>query len=146
VLLGLGDAIRELPGEFKDEAPPGISSIRVFCPGCLVVSGTAHAHEAGLAQRLAENPSFEAWPLIVLTDDADFAVESEQNFLWSTFTRFEPAQDIVAKTSESRRYHHELSPPIVIDSRMKSSYPTTVEPDPQTVALVDRRWSEYFPK
>jgi hypothetical protein len=34
--------------------------------------------------------------------------------------------------------------PIVIDARMKPWYPKEVEPDPETVKLVDERWTKYF--
>ena len=33
----------------------------------------------------------------------------------------------------------------VIDARMKPSYPDELYCDPETAALVDRRWREYFP-
>src|SRR4029434_3467463 len=38
VWLGLGDAVRDLPREFRpaQPPPPGVSDVRVFCPGCLV--------------------------------------------------------------------------------------------------------------
>ena len=35
--------------------------------------------------------------------------------------------------------------PIVLDARMKPWMPGVVEADPATVALVDRRWRDYFP-
>jgi hypothetical protein len=34
---------------------------------------------------------------------------------------------------------------VVIDARMKPSYPADVRPDRATVERVDRRWGEYFP-
>jgi hypothetical protein len=37
------------------------------------------------------------------------------------------------------------TPPIVIDARMKPWYPKEVSCDPETAALVSRRWKEYFP-
>jgi hypothetical protein len=35
--------------------------------------------------------------------------------------------------------------PIVIDARLKPSYPEELFCDPDTARLVTRRWSEYFP-
>jgi hypothetical protein len=35
--------------------------------------------------------------------------------------------------------------PIGIDARMKPSYPAELSCDPDTAALVTRRWREYFP-
>ncbi len=46
VLLGMGDPVRDLPGEFTTSAvPPDINRVRVFCPGCLVVDGPDYAAE-----------------------------------------------------------------------------------------------------
>ena len=56
------------------------------------------------------------WPLVVLSDDAARAVASPMNFLWTTFTRFEPANDIHAAGVEVDRSHLCYTPPIVIDA------------------------------
>ena len=36
-------------------------------------------------------------------------------------------------------------PPIVIDARLKPGFPAELSCDPDTAALVTRRWKEYFP-
>src|SRR5436309_3216945 len=38
ILMGLGEAICDLPREFRGELPTGISRAEVFCVGCLVVA------------------------------------------------------------------------------------------------------------
>lgn len=143
ILMGLGEAHRELPKAFTGELPAGVSAAAVFCPGCLVVSGTAHAGEPDLAARVAAHVAFARWPLIVLTDRVEIA-RDETQFLWAVFTRFEPAADIHAAGVAVRRHHLRYTAPVVIDARMKRAYPPEVEPDPETLALVDRRWKEYF--
>ena len=45
------------------------------------------------------------------------------NFLWTTFTRFEPAADIHAAATRVVRHHVAYTPPIVIDARLKPWYP-----------------------
>src|SRR5918998_1560544 len=52
VLLGLGDAVRELPREFRGRLPRGVARAEVFCGGCLVVEGSPFAEERGLAARI----------------------------------------------------------------------------------------------
>ena len=53
VWLGLGDPVRELPRQFSAATlPAGVTDVRVFCGGCLVVGGPAHAAEPGAAARL----------------------------------------------------------------------------------------------
>ncbi|MEW6458853.1 MAG: UbiD family decarboxylase [Bacillota bacterium] len=143
ILMGLGHARRELPRSFAGELPAGVGAVEVFCPGCLVAAGAPHADEPGLAARVAAHGAFDEWPLIVLADRAEIA-RDQTDFLWTVFTRFEPAADIHAAGTEVRRHHLCYRPPVVIDARMKRAYPPEVEPDPETVALVDRRWGEYF--
>ena len=146
VWLGLGDPVRELPREFSStDVPAGVADVRVFCGGCLVVDGPAYANEAAAGARLARDPAFAGWPLIVLSDDAARAARSEMNFLWTTFTRFEPAADIHAADRRIVRNHIAYTGPIVIDARMKPWYPKELSADPGTAALVSQRWNEYFP-
>ncbi|MDA8097901.1 MAG: UbiD family decarboxylase [Clostridia bacterium] len=144
ILMGLGHARRELPRAFTGTPPQGVQAVNVFCPGCLVVAGETHGESPDLGQHLARDPALADWPLVILADDAGIAAR-EMDFLWAVFTRFEPAADIYAATTEVRRHHLNYAPPIVIDARMKATYPGTVEPLPETVELVDRRWKEYFP-
>jgi UbiD family decarboxylase len=147
VWLGLGEKVRELPGEFTRGAdlPRAARAPIVFCPGCLVVGGPPVADEPGAAARFAESPAFRDWPLVVLTDEPVRAAKSAMNFLWTTFTRFEPAADIHAASKRIVRNHVALSGPIVIDARTKPGFPDELFCDPETAALVSRRWREYFP-
>jgi UbiD family decarboxylase len=146
VWLGLGAPVRELPREFRAaELPQGCGDVRVFCGGCLVVGAPPHADEPGAAARFASHPAFREWPLVVLTDEPKRAAASPMNFLWTTFTRFEPAADIHAAGSRLVRHHPSYTPPIVIDARLKPSFPKELFCDPETAATVTRRWKEYFP-
>ncbi|MEL6714253.1 MAG: UbiD family decarboxylase, partial [Planctomycetota bacterium] len=145
VLLGLGDPRRKLPSEFTGSPAKPIESVAVFTDGTLCVSGPSHADDPTAAERVARDPAFEHWPLVVLVDDAETAARSSMNFLWTTFTRFDPASNLVAKNVEIVHHHPAYTPPIVIDARMKSSYPEELFCDPDTARTVDARWSEYFP-
>ncbi len=144
VLLGLGEAIRDLPRDVGGTLPSGARSFAVFCPGALVVDGPSFADDRDFAQRLAADPSVAGWPLVILADDAARATRDERSFLWHVFTRFEPAADVHGRRDVVRN-HIAFTPPVVIDARTKPWMPKLVEPDPGTVALVDRRWREYFP-
>ncbi len=147
VWLGLGDAVRELPREFRPAIPPPseVTDVRVFSPGCLVIGGPAYAGEPAAATRLAAHPAFTGWPLLVLTDEPRRAAASTMNFLWTTFTRFEPAADLHACGQRVTRNHLVRTPPILIDARRKPWYPEELFADPATAATVTRRWREYFP-
>jgi UbiD family decarboxylase len=147
VWLGLGEPVRELPREFRPAGPPPaeVTDVRVFCGGCLVVGGPSAADDPQAGARLAAHPAFRGWPLLVLTDEPRRAAASTMNFLWTTFTRFEPAADIHAAATRVVRHHVVHEPPVLLDARRKPSFPKEVVSDPVTAALVTRRWHEYFP-
>jgi 4-hydroxybenzoate decarboxylase subunit C len=145
VWLGLGDPVRELPRQFTASAPRGVTDVRVFCPGCLVVGGASRAVDPDAPARIAADVAFRDWSLVVLTDEPARAAASSMNFLWTTFTRFEPAADIHAAERRIVRNHIAYSAPIVIDARLKSGFPKELSCDEETARTVTRRWKEYFP-
>jgi UbiD family decarboxylase len=147
VWLGLGDPVRDLPREFRPAVPPPpeVTDVRVFCGGCLVVGGPPFASDREAAGRLAAHPAFAGWPLLVLTDEPERAARSPLNFLWTTFTRFEPAADIHARATRVVRHHLVHEAPVLVDARLKPSFPKELAGDPETAAAVTRRWHEYFP-
>jgi 3-polyprenyl-4-hydroxybenzoate decarboxylase len=104
IMLGLGQPVRDLPREFRGPLPNGVKRAEVFCGGCLVVEGSSFAEDEEQAARLAREEAFSAWPLVVLHDDASVA-QSAADFLWATWTRFEPAADIYAAETSVQRHH-----------------------------------------
>lgn len=145
ILLGLGDAVRELPREFRGALPPDVTRAEVFCGGCLVVEGMPYQQDPEQAARLARERAFAEWPLVILHDDASVAYTAA-DFLWATWTRFEPAADIHAALTTIQRHHLAYSAPIIIDARMKPGYPDELIVRSDIAELVDRRWREYFPR
>jgi UbiD family decarboxylase len=145
IMLGLGDPVRELPREFTGDLPRYVSRAEVFCGGCLVVEGQPFEKEPEQAARLASDEAFRAWPLVVLHDNASVA-RNVEDFLWATWTRFEPAADIHAADTKVIRHHLSYTAPIVIDARTKPGFPSELVVRPDIAQLVERRWREYFPK
>jgi hypothetical protein len=117
----------------------------VFCGGCLVVGGPSYAADREAGARIAAHPAFAGWPLLVLTDEPRRAAASPMNFLWTTFTRFEPAADVHAAAARVVRHHLSYTAPVLIDARLKPGFPKELGADPDTAATVTRRWREYFP-
>ncbi|HUC93959.1 MAG TPA: UbiD family decarboxylase [Paenibacillus sp.] len=146
VLVGVGRPIRELPAAYDEGPIDEVAAAAPYCKGCLVVAGAAYEREPELAKRLSGRLAARgtAWPLVVLVDDASI-VNGQTPFLWTVFTRFNPADDIYAET-ELRKHHLGYKLPIVIDARMKPGYPDELFPWEDIVRLVDRRWNEYFGK
>ena len=145
VWLGLGDPVRELPRNFSGELPLGVSEVHVFCGGCLVVGVSSSGDDPDAPARIAAHASFADWPLVVLTDEPARAVRSAINFLWTTFTRFEPAADIHAAGTRVVRNHLAYTAPVVIDARLKPGFPEELSCRPDVASRVSDRWLEYFP-
>ena len=145
IMLGLGEPVRKLPAEFTGPLPQRISRAEVFCRGCLVLEGPAYTEDESLAARVASLPELADWPLIILHDDASVA-NSVADFLWATWTRFEPASDIYAAETTVQRHHLVYRAPIVIDARTKPGFPKELIVRDDIARLVDKRWGEYFPR
>lgn len=147
LLMGLGkEAKRQLPQSLDRCLPACISDRRVFLPGTLVAQGASYEQDRELGARLAASEELAGWPVVVLVDDVRQATVSLQEFIWTFFTRFEPAADVYAGASEMHRFHVGLSEPIVIDCRMKPWYPHVLEVDPETRKLVDEKLPRILPE
>ncbi len=105
----------------------------------------AFAADRECVRELVHCPEFRDWPLIVAVDSVEKALASEAAFLWTTFTRFEPAADLHAQAIQLKRLHPSFTGPIAIDARMKPWYPKELFCDDKTAKNVDERWTEYFP-
>ena len=145
IMLGLGDAVRSLPREFRGTLPSSISRAEVFCAGCLVLEGPSYADDESMGTSVAANSAFAEWPLIVLHDKAN-VVKSTADFLWATWTRFEPASDIYAAKTDVVRHHLAYRMPMVIDARTKPGFPRELIVRDDIAELVDKRWVDYFPR
>ncbi len=146
MLMGLGkEKKRELPLHFTAPLPGSCCKPTVFLPGTLVVEGVSYKENPLLAQELAEHGPLQEWPVIMLVDDCKEATSSMQDFLWTIFTRFEPAADIHARSTSVHRFHVGLHPPVVIDCRMKPWYTKILEVDQATKEKVDGRFSKIIP-
>jgi len=145
MLVGVGDAVRDLKREYRGELPNYLKSAEVFCGGCLVIEGETYETNPTLAEQVTSSGKFDDWEIVVLHDSIEFA-RSIDKFLWATWTRFNPSTDIFAKSAAVKNNHIVYQSPIVIDARMKPWYPKEVEPRDDIVKLVDNKWREYFPK
>jgi UbiD family decarboxylase len=144
LLVGVGEKRRELAREFSGDLPSGVRAAQVFCGGCLVLECEPYSDSPDLKDRIASWSGFSDFQIVVLHDSIAFA-KSQEQFLWATWTRFNPSTDITAARVELVNNHVSYSGPVVIDSRMKPWYPKEVEPREDIVGLVDNRWKEYFP-
>jgi 4-hydroxybenzoate decarboxylase subunit C len=145
ILMGLGEKRFTLQttqtADFKN---PIFKRQRIFAPGVLVVEGPSWQKNNSAVKLLLDEEAIRPFRLVCLVDDAADCVASDESFLWTVFTRFEPAADIHSRDSRLERFHVQLSAPIVIDCRFKPWYPPPVEPLPETIAKVDALWPKIF--
>jgi UbiD family decarboxylase len=145
ILMGLGERrfpLQSVPNaELKN---PQFRDQRIYAPGVLVVEGPPwQEHDDAISQILDEE-AVQLFRIVCLVDDAADCVRSDESFLWTVFTRFEPAADIHAKQSNTERFHFKLTAPIVIDCRMKPWFPPPLQPLPETVSRVNTLWPKIF--
>jgi UbiD family decarboxylase len=146
MMLGLGqEPCRSLLWDFAAPLPPECNRPKVYLPGTLVVQGASYVSSPGLAQELATWPALSEWPVVLLVDSTEEATCSLQEFLWTFFTRFEPAADIYGREQCVHRFHVGLRPPIVFDCRMKPWYTEVLEVDPATKQQVDEKIGAILP-
>ena len=87
--------------------------------------------------RPAHGGSGEAFPLVVVVDDADFCARSPENFLWAAFTRSDPAADIYGAGAAVRAKHWSCEAPLVMDARLKPFHAPPLEEDPAVTRRVE---------
>jgi 4-hydroxy-3-polyprenylbenzoate decarboxylase len=90
---------------------------QVVCPGVLCV------------EEIDPAGSFpDGFPLIVLVDDSSEASSNFRNFLWTAFTKSDPANDVHGIGEETKNKHWGCTGPLIIDARRKKHHaPELVE-------------------
>ena len=143
VMIGVGEPWRSLPKRLPDTLPGGVTRAAVFCPGVLLLEGPRHEQDADFLKHCLK--ALSDWPLVILCEDPEHVAASSIRFLWTTFTRFEPANDLHATDVRVERHHLVYSGAEGIDARTKKGYAEELFVDPETKSTVDTRWTDYFP-
>jgi len=73
----------------------------------------------------------------VVADDSEFAARTLSNFLWTTFTRSNPAADIYGIESSVVDKHWGCQGALVIDARAKPHHAPPLVEDPEVTRRVD---------
>jgi 4-hydroxy-3-polyprenylbenzoate decarboxylase len=134
----------ELPTSFS--LPSGFSNPRWCLPGILTVQGKGTAsefiqHFDGLARTLgsafSDDSKWTGIRMIVLADDSDFTSRTLNNFLWVTFTRSNPADDVDGIRAFTDHKHWGCNGPLVIDARRKPHHAPPLIEDVGVKARID---------
>lgn len=125
--------------------PEGFGQPTLAAPGILLVEGPRHTIPRGeqdpaletLVRMFQRLPQREHFPLVAVVDDAVFAAENWDNFLWVAFTRSDPATDIYGAAAAVRNKHWGCDAPLVLDARLKAFQAPPLEEDPEVERRVD---------
>lgn len=119
VIAAVGDKKREL----ITHSP--IVNGKLVMPGVIALdfqSFTTYDNAAKEIETLSsklETLKLDGLQLIILVDDADFTSQTLNNFLWITFTRSNPANDIYGVNSFTKNKHWGCNESLIIDARIK---------------------------
>jgi 4-hydroxy-3-polyprenylbenzoate decarboxylase len=89
--------------------------------------------------------AFAGVAIIVLCDDPEFTAASFNNFLWITFTRSNPAQDVHGLHAFTKARHWGCSGPLLIDARLKRHMAPPLEEDQKTRERAERHFRKGAP-
>ncbi len=148
VFAACGDIKRvlgnEVPSLFFEEN--GFRKPNLALPGIVVIETKrfasyreANEEMKSLDEQLRNRLSgLQSIAMIVICDDAHFAAQTLNNFIWITFTRCNPSHDIYGIDSFCENKHWGCRGPLVIDARIKPHHAPPVEKDEATEKKIDR--------
>jgi len=126
--------------------PAEVTDVRLVMPGVLALNATPHPgfnagveYEATLLRVCESLADFDlaAFPLLTLTDDAQFDAANLNNWLWTTFTRANPATDLLGMRGSTHRKHYGCRGSLVIDARWKPHMAPPLVEDPAVTRRVE---------
>ncbi len=128
-----GPPIRTLATSVNQTTNPTlpVRNPRVALPGVLCVEEIAW-------QEVSPDDFPAGFPLIVYVDDANEASANLRNFLWTTFTKSDPATDVHGVGEFFDRKHWGCTGPLVIDARRKPHHAPELVESPEIAGRADR--------
>jgi len=144
VFAAAGPVRRTLPTTIPEKLnlPNGFDAPRVCLPGILAIKSPpflSPQNQDALYFCDAFNPSdtINQFPMILLVDDSDFVSACERNFLWTVFTKTNPAKDIHGIASVINDKHWGCIGSLVIDARSKPHHAPALVENPAVERAVD---------
>lgn len=123
VMAAVGDHKRELIRDIsKFKFPKSVRNAYLGMPGVLIIEGD----DVTVMISELEKMPLEGVALITLVDDAEFVAQDISNWLWITFTRSNPAEDIFGLNEKIEQKHWSCDIPI-IDARVKPHHAPQLE-------------------
>ncbi len=79
----------------------------------------------------------QGFPMLILCDDADFVSQTNNNFLWVSFTRSNPSHDIHGLYERTENKHWGCKTSLMIDARVKPHHAPPLIEEPEVEKKVD---------
>ncbi|TAK36131.1 MAG: UbiD family decarboxylase [Chloroflexota bacterium] len=110
--------------------------------GALLVASVEGQGRAALPSVMAEASLLGA-PLAAVVSP-DVPLDDPEALVWGIFTRFDAGLDLVRELTAAAGVEAQTRPVLGIDATWKPGYPEPVKMRDDVVALVSRRWKEYW--
>jgi 4-hydroxy-3-polyprenylbenzoate decarboxylase len=143
VIAAAGPERRSLPMELAGDLrlPNGFCKPHLVMPGIMAIEGPAFVSHPDAVRSFCasfgRDDPIHGVPLVVVVDDSEFSARTERNFLWTTFTRSDPAADIEGIGAFTEKKHWGCAGPLVIDARIKPHHAPQLIDDPAVERRVD---------
>jgi 4-hydroxy-3-polyprenylbenzoate decarboxylase len=138
VIAVVGSPKRELATDMSEiRLPHGFCQPRVVLPGVLTVQATPEFSSRSFAEFYDASAPINRFPMIVIVDDSDFASASLRNFLWTTFTRCDPAEDVDGINVLPAQKHWGCRGSLIFDARRKPHHAPELVEDANVVKRIE---------
>ena len=150
VIAAAGRPLRELGTKLDPRLrlPRDFSKPILGLPGIILLSGPRFQSYAQAARDMLRLGKYLAsaearpklgsnFPLFVILDDSHFAAQKLNNFLWSCFTRSDPAKDIYGVGAFTQDKHWGCTGPLLIDARSKPHHAPVLLTNPRIERSVE---------
>ena len=147
VIAAAGDPVRTLGTTLPQGRwlPEGWGAAALVRPGIVAIEAPSYESSpdaaTSLGEYLADHPELgrpeTPWPLLVLTEDAEFVADSFANFLWVTFTRSNPSHDGQGVGSFTEHKHWGCKGSLIVDARRKPHHAPPLEEPPEVARAAE---------
>jgi 4-hydroxy-3-polyprenylbenzoate decarboxylase len=152
VIAAYGEKIRVLNKEIPTaiQTLKGLNDCKMVMPGVIAIQSKKYENPKETTSELEvwdhqlkdKIDELQGSPLIIWCDDARFVAEKLSNFLWVSFTRANPANDIHGIGAFFKNKHWGCNGPLIVDARVKPHHAPPVEVDPATNKKVNKIFSK----
>ncbi|MBK6448086.1 UbiD family decarboxylase [Candidatus Brachybacter algidus] len=153
IVAAYGPPLRQLNSTLPHDLllPPGFQDPKFFTSGILCVKGPKYENrkvghaQAGVLASYIERFDWQGVALIVICDDVDFTIATDNNFVWITFTRSNPAANCYGLNERMDHKHWSIDAPLIIDARIKPHHAPVLEDEPKVVEKANRFFTSKGP-